>query len=179
MAKFSKNSLQGNIHHTLSYSQRACSTFFSDSSLSKNAGNFTPNLANPDLEPFGLHRSRSSLVCANSPLVVSKQNILLRPFFAPGPRQAHWLSVFQPRILLSNESQIICHAKKSPTFGIVKTTVWHIFSDLGKNNLRIVNMTYKKQRGKKIVLVSTLNTQWLNRTFQFVLRIMIKLINFP
>ena len=150
MAKFSKNSLQGNIHHTLSYSQRACSTFFSDSSLSRNAGNFRPSLANPDLGPLGWHRSRSSLVCFNSPLVVSKQNILLRPFFAPGPRQAHWLSVFQPRTLHSSKSQRICHAKKSPTFGIVKATVWHIFSDLGKNNfILIVNMTYKKQRGKK------------------------------
>ena len=172
MAKISKNILQGNIYHTLSYSQRACSTFFSDSSLSKNAGNFTPNLANPDLGPLWLHRSRSSLVCFNSPLVVSKQNILLRPFFAPGPRQAHWLSVFLPRTLLSNKSNIIWYAKKSPTFGIVKATVWHIFNDLGKKG--IVNM-----RGKTIVLVSTLNTQWLNRTFEFVLSSMIKLSNFP
>ena len=122
--------MQGNIHHTLSYSQRACSTFFSESSLSKNAGNFRPSLANPDLGPFGWHRSRSSLVCFNSPLVVSKQNILLRPFFAPGPRQAHWLSVIRPRTLTSIKSHIICHAKKLPMFGIVRMTVWHIFRDL-------------------------------------------------
>jgi hypothetical protein len=178
LTKNSKNILQRNIHHTLSYSQRACSTFFSDSSLSKNAGNLRPSLANPDLGPFGLHKSRNSLVCFNSPLVVSRQNILLRPFFAPGPRQAHWLSVFQPRTLHSNKSHKICHAKKSPTFGIVKATVWHIFSDLGKNNLRIVNMTSKKQWGKKIVPVSILNTQWINRTFEFVLSSMIKFRNF-
>ena len=148
MRNLNFNILQGTIPHTLSYSQRACSTFFSDSSLSKNAGNFSPSFTNPDFGPFGRHRSRSSLVCFNSPLVVSKQNILLRPFFAPGPRQAHWLSVFHPRTLHSSKSQRICQAKKSPTFGIVKATVWHIFSDLGKNNLRVVNMSSRKRVAK-------------------------------
>ena len=41
----------------------------------------------------------NSLVYFTSPLVVAKGKSLLSPFLAPGPRQAHWLSVQEPRIL--------------------------------------------------------------------------------
>ena len=113
----------------LSYSQRACSTFFRDRGFSRKAGNSKPRAAKPELGPVGLQMSLNILVYRSSPLVVSRGNILLRPFFAPGPRQVHWLSVFLPRTLVSRRSQRICHAKKAPTLGMVRSVLCAILRD--------------------------------------------------
>ena len=102
----------------LSYSHNACSIFFRDNALLRNAGNCKPKVWKPELEPEGAQRSLSSLVYFSSPLVVLSGKILRRPFFAPGPRHAHWLSVQDPMILHSRRSQRICQAKKAPIFGI-------------------------------------------------------------
>ena len=50
----------------------------------------------PKPSPEGAERSLTSLVYHSSPLVVASGNILLRPFFALGPRAARWLSVSLP-----------------------------------------------------------------------------------
>ena len=100
--------------------------FFSDSGFPRKAGNVLPSRLKADESPSGVQMSRNILVnfsSFSSPWL----KIRLSPFRAPGPRHAHWLSVFGPSTFASRRSQRICQAKKSPTLGMVKSS-WKVFN---------------------------------------------------
>ena len=73
----------------LSYSQRACSMFFNNTSLSRKPQKDIPRASEPDFGSEVEQTSLMSLVCFNSPFVVGKFSAvksLLTPFLAPAPR---------------------------------------------------------------------------------------------
>ena len=130
--------------------------FFSDSCFPRKAGKVLPSRLKADESPSGVQMSRNILVnfsSFSSPWL----KIRLSPFRAPGPRHAHWLSVFGPSTFASRRSQRICQAKKSPTLGMVKSS-WKVFNYTWKLfSSSPVRYSYNLQNS---ILFSPLGLSW-------------------